>query len=183
LSTRPAIQFGVSSPHDQSSEAPFGRATVRRWESEYPAASSQMVHAEGEVRLGFHGQVRPRLVRARRYLYAMLLRRVAFPDFCEPCLPSPAAKPPAGDGWVHEIKLNGFRLARRDAAGVRLLTRRGIDWTTSYPSIAAAGAVERVNCFTLKKSRAVVYFGGKNRRGCQACPVRPLLSLLCTRSC
>src|SRR5262249_35648791 len=28
LSTRPAIQFGVSSPHDQSSEAPFGRATV-----------------------------------------------------------------------------------------------------------------------------------------------------------
>jgi len=24
----------------------------------------------------------------------MLLRRVAFPDFCEPCLPSPAAKPP-----------------------------------------------------------------------------------------
>jgi ATP-dependent DNA ligase len=25
----------------------------------------------------------------------MLLRRVAFPDFCEPCLPSPSAKPPA----------------------------------------------------------------------------------------
>jgi hypothetical protein len=24
----------------------------------------------------------------------MLLRRVAFPDFCESCLPSPAAKPP-----------------------------------------------------------------------------------------
>jgi bifunctional non-homologous end joining protein LigD len=28
----------------------------------------------------------------------------------------------------------------RDAAGVRLLTRRGIDWTTRYPSIAAAVA-------------------------------------------
>jgi ATP-dependent DNA ligase len=40
-----------------------------------------------------------------------------------------------------EIKLDGFRLlARRDAAGVRLLTRRGIDWTTRYPSIAAAVA-------------------------------------------
>jgi len=26
----------------------------------------------------------------------VLLRRVAFPDFCEPCLPSPAEKPPAG---------------------------------------------------------------------------------------
>jgi len=39
LSTRPAIQFVVSGPHDQSSEALFGRATVRRWESGYPAAS------------------------------------------------------------------------------------------------------------------------------------------------
>jgi hypothetical protein len=51
--------------------------------------------------------------------------------FIEPCLPSPAPNPPAGDGWIHEIKLDGFRmLARRDGAGVRLLTRRGIDWTT-----------------------------------------------------
>jgi bifunctional non-homologous end joining protein LigD len=42
---------------------------------------------------------------------------------------------------VHEIKLDGFRLlARRDPAGVRLLTRRGIGWTTRYPSIAAAVA-------------------------------------------
>jgi bifunctional non-homologous end joining protein LigD len=31
----------------------------------------------------------------------MLWRRVSFPDFCEPCLPSPAEKPPAGTGWVH----------------------------------------------------------------------------------
>jgi bifunctional non-homologous end joining protein LigD len=29
-------------------------------------------------------------------------------------------------------------LARRDAADVRLMTRRGIDWTARYPSIAAA---------------------------------------------
>jgi hypothetical protein len=53
----------------------------------------------------------------------MLLRRVAFPDFCEPCLPSPADKPPAGAGWLHEIKHDGFRmLVRRNAGGVRLLT-------------------------------------------------------------
>jgi len=45
------------------------------------------------------------LARAPRYLYLMLLRRVAFPDFCEPGLPSPAEKPPAGAGWLHEIKL------------------------------------------------------------------------------
>ena len=46
------------------------------------------------------GQSPTRLARAPRYLYLMLLRRVAFPDFCEPCLPSPAAKPPAGAGWL-----------------------------------------------------------------------------------
>jgi bifunctional non-homologous end joining protein LigD len=33
-----------------------------------------------------------------------------------------------------------FALAQRDGAGVRLLTRRGIDWTTRYPSIVAAVA-------------------------------------------
>ena len=42
----------------------------------------------------------------------MLLRRIAFPDFCEPCLPSPAAKPPAGAGWLHEIE-HGFRVIAR----------------------------------------------------------------------
>jgi ATP-dependent DNA ligase len=69
----------------------------------------------------------------------MLLRRVAFPHFCEPCLPSPAEKPPAGAGWLHEIKHDGFRmLVRRDAAGVRLFTRNGHDWTGRFPLIARA---------------------------------------------
>jgi ATP-dependent DNA ligase len=57
----------------------------------------------------------------------------------EPCLPSPAAKPPSGPGWLHEIKHDGFRLmARRDPAGVRLLTRNGHDCTHRFPLIRAA---------------------------------------------
>jgi bifunctional non-homologous end joining protein LigD len=68
-----------------------------------------------------------------------LLRRVLFPDFCEPCLPSPAPKPPAGAGWLHEIKHDGFRmLVRRDTAGVRLFTRIGHDWTGRFQLIARA---------------------------------------------
>src|SRR6516164_2965204 len=55
----------------------------------------------------------------------------------EPCLPSPAKAPPSGPGWLHEIKHDGFRiLARRDSAGVRLITRNGNDFTSHFPSIA-----------------------------------------------
>jgi bifunctional non-homologous end joining protein LigD len=59
----------------------------------------------------------------------------------EPCLPSPAKRPPIGRGWIHEIKHDGFRLiARRDAAGVRLITRNGNDFTGRFPFIATAVA-------------------------------------------
>ena len=57
----------------------------------------------------------------------------------EPCLPSPAKAPPSGPGWIHEIKHDGFRiLARRDATGVRLITRNGSDFTDRFPFMAAA---------------------------------------------
>jgi hypothetical protein len=43
--------------------------------------------------------------------------------FIEPCLPSPAERPPSGSNWIHEIKHDGYRLmARRDPVGIRLIT-------------------------------------------------------------
>jgi hypothetical protein len=39
--------------------------------------------------------------------------------FIEPCLPSPAAKPPAGSNWIHEIKHDGFWLMARRDPGIR----------------------------------------------------------------
>jgi ATP-dependent DNA ligase len=36
--------------------------------------------------------------------------RPAPSGFIEPCLPSTAAKPPSGIGWIHEIKHNGYRV-------------------------------------------------------------------------
>jgi bifunctional non-homologous end joining protein LigD len=57
----------------------------------------------------------------------------------QPCLPRPAKEPPAGPGWIHEIKHDGFRiLARRDAERLRLFTRHGTDFTARYPKIATA---------------------------------------------
>ena len=46
---------------------------------------------------------------------------------------------PDGPGWLHEIKLDGYRMhARLDAGRVQILTRRGNDWTEKYPGIATA---------------------------------------------
>jgi bifunctional non-homologous end joining protein LigD len=59
----------------------------------------------------------------------------------EPCLPSPAKAPPSGPGWIHEIKHDGFRImARRDSAGIRLISRHGNDFTARFPLAAAAVA-------------------------------------------
>ena len=56
---------------------------------------------------------------------SMLVRAASY-GFIRPTLPSPAVTPPTRLGWIHEIKHDGYRLmVRRDAAGVRLLTRNG----------------------------------------------------------
>jgi bifunctional non-homologous end joining protein LigD len=71
----------------------------------------------------------------------MSVRERTYPGLgiIEPCLPSPAKAPPSGPGWIHEIKHDGFRiLARRDSAGVRLITRNGNDFTNRFPFIEMA---------------------------------------------
>jgi bifunctional non-homologous end joining protein LigD len=71
-------------------------------------------------------------------------------SFVPPCIPTRAAKPPAGPDWVHEIRHDGYRLqVRREGDAVRLFTRRGYDWTSRYPAIAAAAAKLRARSFTL----------------------------------
>ena len=59
--------------------------------------------------------------------------------FIEPCLPSPADRPPSGSNSIHEIKHDGYRLmARRDSVGIRLITRRGNDWSDRFPLVVEA---------------------------------------------
>jgi DNA ligase D-like protein (predicted ligase) len=64
---------------------------------------------------------------------------VPLPSFVRPQLSQPVEKPPSGPQWVHEIKLDGYRMAARiDNGRVQLLTRTGLDWTAKYPSAVAA---------------------------------------------
>ena len=58
-----------------------------------------------------------------------------------PSLATLRANAPSGEGWVHEIKFDGYRIqARHDRGKVRLLTRKGLDWTSRFPNIAEAVA-------------------------------------------
>jgi len=62
------------------------------------------------------------------------------PPFVEPCLATLKSQVPAGDKWVHEIKWDGYRLMIRIEGGeVRLLTRRGHDWTDRFPTSERRG--------------------------------------------
>jgi bifunctional non-homologous end joining protein LigD len=65
--------------------------------------------------------------------------RAPLPKTIEPELATLVSDAPTGDEWLHEIKFDGFRiLCRLDRGDVRLLTRRGNDWTSRFPSVAAA---------------------------------------------
>ncbi|HEY6023334.1 MAG TPA: DNA ligase D [Pseudolabrys sp.] len=68
-------------------------------------------------------------------------RRAALPAFVKPCLATLADKAPDSNNWVHEIKFDGYRIqARLERSKVKLLTRKGLDWTKKFPTIAAAVA-------------------------------------------
>lgn len=63
------------------------------------------------------------------------------PNFVEPQLCQLVERAPAGPGWAHEVKFDGYRLQLRVEGGEAVLrTRKGLDWTAKFSSIAKAAA-------------------------------------------
>jgi bifunctional non-homologous end joining protein LigD len=61
----------------------------------------------------------------------------SIPAFIAPQLCTPVERPPAGEGWGHEIKFDGYRMQLRVEDGeVSLKTRKGLDWTEKFEAIA-----------------------------------------------
>ena len=61
------------------------------------------------------------------------------PRWIPPQLTQLSETAPSGPQWLHEIKLDGFRMAARiDRGKAQLLTRTGLDWTNKYPSVITA---------------------------------------------
>jgi bifunctional non-homologous end joining protein LigD len=121
-----------TSPRSQSdltkqvgkSEDPHPTAAVARRQSTSPHQAEVLPSVPGETR-------KTRIARAGK--------SGRLPDFLPPSLATLHQEPPSGPSWVHEIKFDGYRIqARLDRGKVRLLTRKGLDWTEKFPNIAAA---------------------------------------------
>lgn len=99
-------------------------------------------------------QAEPAIKKVRRpgNLAAQILKntpRERFPGFIAPQLAEPAAAPPDQPGWIHELKLDGYRVqihvrssktkgqVMREA---RLFTRSGLDWTHRMRDLAQAAS-------------------------------------------
>ncbi|MEO6815267.1 MAG: DNA ligase D [Edaphobacter sp.] len=81
----------------------------------------------------------------------------AQPGFVAPQLAMQAISPPTGDGWLHELKLDGYRMqARKDGAVVQMLTRKGLDWTHRMRAVASEVAKLAVDTVTLDGEVVVV---------------------------
>jgi ATP-dependent DNA ligase len=66
------------------------------------------------------------------------------PQWIPPQLTQLVETAPSGPQWLHEIKLDGFRMAARIERGrATLLTRTGLDWTEKYPGMQTPLAAVR----------------------------------------
>jgi bifunctional non-homologous end joining protein LigD len=80
--------------------------------------------------------------RALRTQPAPKIKAGPVPAFVPPQLCKSVDHPPAGGGWGHEVKFDGYRLQIRVEGGKAVVsTRKGLDWTEKFQAIAKAAAV------------------------------------------
>ena len=124
-------------------------ASDRVWHSNRPAASAKAARS---------GSPRPPAPSAAAVAGG---RRAALPRFVAPELATLVSKAPDGDGWLHEMKFDGYRiLARLDGGRVQLLSRNERDWTEKFPQVADAVAGLPARTAMLDGEVAVLLPGG-----------------------
>jgi bifunctional non-homologous end joining protein LigD len=94
-------------------------------------------------------------------------RRGPLPAFVAPQLATLVAEVPRDPGWLHELKLDGYRaLCRLERGRARLLTRRENDWTSQFARVASAAAFVPAEAALLDGE--VVWMGADGRTDFQA---------------
>lgn len=114
-------------------ERPTTLAARRRRDASAAEADSARSSAATGQADGAAGTQRPMLTYADALEGA---RKGPFPDEVEPQLATLVTGPPQGEGWLYEVKFDGYRMIAKLRGGrVTLLTRRGQDWTERFPSV------------------------------------------------
>jgi len=104
--------------------------------------TTEELAAEGDLRKDH--QARAKAQRTRKIVLPDIsnireARKGLLPAFLEPSLATLCDRPPSGPKWLHEIKYDGYRVQTRiDGRTIRLLTRKNLDWTKRFHSIAMA---------------------------------------------
>lgn len=127
----------------------------RVWNSAGRTANQTRSVSTGENKRAVASDAKPRTARGKRSTDLSQAPKERFPGFISPQLALQASTPPSGSDWVNELKLDGYRIQIQIRSGersrtktrvkeraksrtVRLLTRKGLDWTARMPDIAAA---------------------------------------------
>src|SRR5213078_2962820 len=80
----------------------------------------------------------------------------------QPQLATLVKAPPEGDGWLHEVKYDGYRIGCRiQRRAVTLWSRRGNDWTRDFPEIVAAAKALKARSAQIDGEIAVLLPDGR----------------------
>jgi bifunctional non-homologous end joining protein LigD len=109
----------------------IARAPDRTWHSNRPVAEQDPAPAKR------------RASRPRNLAEVADARKAPLPAIVEPQLATLVKAAPLGDDWLHEMKLDGYRIVARVEKGrARLWSRNGKDWTERFPTVTRA--IERL---------------------------------------
>ncbi len=88
------------------------------------------------------------------------------PETVDVELAAPVETVPSGEGWIHEIKYDGYRIVARVSGGrATLMSRRGNDWTQKFS--VAAKALEKLAAREAMLDGEVVVMDEKGRSSFQ----------------
>ncbi len=116
-----------------------GAAAV--WNSKKGVAADARAHQPKSTIPGRSKQYTKNIEAKKTLLRWARKTKADMPDFVAPQLCKLTSRPPSADGWLHEIKFDGYRIQMHIENGdVTLKTRTGLDWTDKFPAIAKAAA-------------------------------------------
>lgn len=99
----------------------------------------------GSVRKEFDGTIHPRDGRQSRTRVERGAERISCPEWMEPQLATLVDEVPKGEGWLYELKYDGYRMLCRISNGAAaLFSRSGREWTTRLMDHAKTAADLRV---------------------------------------